>query len=76
MKTIIGIKISERNNDAIKLQEILTKYGCQIETRIGLHDHSEDICSNNGIVLLDTVDDCTELVKELEKNWTTKTISL
>lgn len=69
MPTIIGIKLSERNAESIKLQEILTKYGCNISTRIGLHHSTGEACSNAGMILLDTVDDPSELVTELKKYW-------
>lgn len=69
MPTIIGIKLSERNTESITLQEILTKYGCNISTRIGLHHSTREACSNTGMILLDTVDDPSELVTELKKYW-------
>ena len=69
LPTIIGIKLSERNKESIKLQEILTKYGCNISTRIGLHHSTGDACSNSGMILLDTVDDPAELVSELKMHW-------
>lgn len=69
MPTIIGIKLSERNKDSIKLQEILTKYGCNISTRIGLHHSTGEACSNSGMILLDTVDDPSDLTTELKKYW-------
>ena len=52
MSTIIGIKISNRIEEATKLQEILTNYGCVIKTRIGLHYMVEYKCLNYGIVLM------------------------
>ena len=45
MTTIIGIKISNRLESAISVQEILTKYGCAIKTRIGLHEEINGQCS-------------------------------
>ena len=56
MSTIIGIKVSNRVEDATKLQEILTNYGCVIKTRIGLHDMGEYKCLNYGIVLIQIID--------------------
>ena len=38
MTAIIGIKVENRREEASKLQDILTEYGCVIKTRIGLHD--------------------------------------
>lgn len=50
--TIMGISIEPRNINAPRVQEILTKYGCIIKVRLGLHDISEDSCSKRGLVLL------------------------
>lgn len=69
MSAIIGIQISNRIEDATKLQEILTNYGCLIKTRIGLHDMGEYKCLNYGIVLIQVVDKINEIYDELSKHW-------
>ncbi len=69
MTAIIGISIDNRTNDSIKLQEILTKYGCLIKTRIGLHEMGEYKCLNYGIVLIEVVDKINEIYDELSKFW-------
>lgn len=69
MSAIIGISIDNRTNDSIKLQEILTKYGCLIKTRIGLHDMGEYKCLNYGIVLIEVIDKINEIYDELSKYW-------
>ena len=50
--TIMAISINPRNISAPKVQEVLTKHGCIIETRLGLHNHTLNECSNRGIILL------------------------
>jgi hypothetical protein len=35
------------------VQKIFSKYGCNIKTRLGLHEVSEDVCSPSGLVLLE-----------------------
>ena len=69
MSTIIGIKVSNRVEDATKLQEILTNYGCVIKTRIGLHDMGEYKCLNYGIVLIQIIDKVNEICEQLSKHW-------
>ena len=69
MTAIIGISINNRTNDSLKLQEILTKYGCLIKTRIGLHDMGEYKCLNYGIVLIEVIDKINEIYDELSKHW-------
>lgn len=57
MTTIIGIKINNRVENAVQVQEILTKYGCIIKTRIGLHEEIHGQCSARGLILLEIIDD-------------------
>ena len=55
MTTIFGIRLSDRINNSKAFQDILTKYGCIIKTRLGLHDMSCGVCSPYGIIILETV---------------------
>lgn len=57
MTTIIGIKISNRLQSSIAVQEVLTKFGCIIKTRIGLHEEINGECSPKGLILLEIIDD-------------------
>lgn len=57
MTTIIGIKISNRLESAVSVQEILSKYGCIIRTRIGLHEEINGQCSPRGLILLEIIND-------------------
>lgn len=50
---ILGIRISNRSQVNLSVQNILTKYGCTIKTRLGLHEVVEDNCSPEGIILLE-----------------------
>lgn len=69
MTAIIGVKIDDRTEEAIKFQEIITCYGCTIRTRIGLHNVGEYNCISNGIILLEVLDKCNEIYDVLAKNW-------
>jgi hypothetical protein len=66
-KTILGFVLHDRVNKASMVQELLTKYGCEINTRLGLHVASEDTCSKEGLILLEFVDNADKAVKEFEK---------
>ncbi len=46
MFSIMAIKISPRNEIAPNVQEILTRNGCIIKTRLGLHEATNDSCSS------------------------------
>ncbi len=69
MTAIIGISVNNRAAESQQLQEILTKYGCYIKTRIGLHDMGEYKCLNYGIVLIEVIDRINEIYDELAKYW-------
>ncbi|MDF9825251.1 hypothetical protein M2475_001735 [Breznakia sp. PF5-3] len=49
---IIGLRLSYRQHNALQLQETLTKYGCNIKMRLGLHETDEKYCSNDGVIIL------------------------
>ena len=65
-KIIMGIKLQERMKSATKVQELLSKYGCDISTRIGLHVASPESCSPHGLIVLEFIDDADDTVKEFE----------
>lgn len=67
-KTILGFVLHERVKTASKVQELLTEYGCDINTRLGLHVASNDACSPQGLILLEFVDDADDKVKQFEKD--------
>ena len=57
---VIGLHIFDRIREAGKTQEILTKYGNNIRTRYGFHELSDDVCSREGIIILEMVGDPKE----------------
>jgi hypothetical protein len=63
--TIMALTIDPRTSHAAEVQTVLTKHGCIIKTRIGLHEVQEDSCSERGLILLHVVSDSDE-VQELE----------
>ncbi len=50
---ILGVRITDRVKDAVVIQDLLTKYGCSIRTRLGLHEVVEEHCSTNGLIILE-----------------------
>ena len=64
--TIMAILQENRVETAVKVQDVLTKYGCNIRVRLGLHDAHVDSCSNSGIILLQLCGEQT-LISEMEK---------
>ncbi len=66
---IMGIKIGNRDDDALSVQKLLTEYGCVIKTRIGLHEAADSCksCSSRGLILLEFVEKSADKVSELEQ---------
>jgi hypothetical protein len=60
-KIILGIKIENRKELVGQVQHILTKYGCSVKTRIGLHDTENETDKSAGIVLLELIGDVKEI---------------
>jgi len=51
--TIVAIKVDSREDNAVRVQNLLTKYGCNIKVRLGLHDIPTEACSSTGLILLE-----------------------
>ncbi len=67
MVTILGIKVNDRMEHATDLQSILTKFGCSIKTRLGMHNAGTESCAPFGVILLEIVDkdEALKIEKEL-----------
>jgi Tat protein secretion system quality control protein TatD with DNase activity len=66
-KIIMGIQMGQRNETAQEVQALLTKYGCSIKTRLGLHPASPNFCSQKGLVLIEFLYDAEEAADKLEE---------
>ena len=69
-KVILGLSITERKKIVFEVQEVLSEYGCNIKTRLGLHEASENLCSEHGLIILELTGDdkkCLELEKKIKK---------
>ncbi len=65
-RIIMGIQIGDREADAVKVQELLTKHGCIIKTRLGLHE-AGNLCSSKGLVILEFISGKDDEVETLKK---------
>lgn len=64
--TVLGVKLGQRMQTASQFQEILSKYGCNIKTRIGLHNVSNNVCSPDGVIIIEAIGE-EDVVEALEK---------
>lgn len=72
--TIIGVNLENRIETAIEFQRIITEFGCEIRTRIGLHYSPQNTCCNRGIVLLEVDGNAELLIEEISKYWCIQTM--
>jgi hypothetical protein len=64
---IVGVHITDRLENAVKVQQILTEYGGNIKTRLGLHEVT-GTPNLNGLLLLEMVGDesrCLSILNRL-----------
>lgn len=65
---IFGVHVTNRVRLVPNIQQLLTDYGCNIKTRIGLHHVDDKVCSPRGLILLEMYGDlatCRELATKL-----------
>jgi hypothetical protein len=60
---VLGVYISDRVQKISLIQPILTKFGCSIKTRLGLHETDGENYSKNGLILLELSGDRDEFFK-------------
>jgi len=68
-KTLLLILIGKRKETAVKVQQVLTAWGCIIKTRLGIHDGVLDNCSDAGLLILElygTEEQKKELARKVE----------
>ena len=67
MTVILGVKLPNRLTTSPVFQDVISKYGCLIKSRIGLHSNCSSVCASHGIILLEIVEgsEIVELKKAL-----------
>jgi hypothetical protein len=75
-RIILGVQVTNRVENIPGVQEILTEYGCNIKTRLGLHDVTESHCSSAGLLILETYGNEAEIVKMEAKLKKTKGLTV
>jgi hypothetical protein len=56
-RCVLGLLVTNRVENAPEVQKVLTEYGCNIKTRIGLHEVTENACAPAGLILLELFGD-------------------
>jgi hypothetical protein len=63
----MGVHISNRVDEIPAVQKILTDHGCNIKTRLGLHDAGNPACSSKGLLILELVGDDSAILEMQSK---------
>jgi hypothetical protein len=58
---ILGILIKDRKRNVSLIQDILSKYGCSIRTRLGINVSHEYKIKDCGLILLELTGDIKEM---------------
>lgn len=53
MTVILGVKTKNRLETSDEIQKVLTKFGCNIKTRLGIHNILGNICPKDALILLE-----------------------
>jgi len=54
-KDLLVVLIGSRVRKALPVQEILTRYGCIVKTRLGIHDAGKNGCADTGLIILELI---------------------
>lgn len=65
---LVLVKLKTREEEAVKVQEVLTRHGCDISVRLGLHEQAGAACSPSGVIVLQvtTAQAVKSLVRDLK----------
>ena len=60
---ILGVRVADRQAATDSVQTVLTRFGCTIRTRLGLHDGGGVRGATGGLILLELTGDQNEFHK-------------
>lgn len=62
-RIILGVQVTNRLENIMDVQKILTEFGCNIKTRLGLHEVTESHCSTVGLLILETYGNVADILR-------------
>ncbi len=60
---VLGVLVKLRSEAAIEVQDVLTKYGCSVRTRLGLNIPEDSGAEEQGLIILDLYGDPDESLR-------------
>jgi hypothetical protein len=67
IRNIVAIMVHHRGETAVKVQQVLTGWGCMITTRLGLHEGVLDECTQTGLIIVEMVGDSEKIDEFVRK---------
>jgi hypothetical protein len=64
-RIVLGVQVTNRVKNALEVQGILTEFGCNIKTRLGLHELTDATCSTIGLLIIEAYGDAAK-IREME----------
>jgi len=64
---LLLILLTNRIKEAFEVQKVLTEFGCFIKARLGLHEATDNICSDKGLMVLQLIGKERDHLKLKEK---------
>jgi hypothetical protein len=64
-RIVLGVQVTNRVKNALEVQGILTEFGCNIKTRLGLHELTDATCSTIGLLIIETYGEVAK-IREME----------
>lgn len=52
---ILGVNVTNFAKNSGEVQHVFCEYGCNIRTRLGLHEASDNVCAPNGLILVEFI---------------------
>jgi len=52
---ILGVNVPSFSKNSGDIQKVFTEFGCNIRTRIGLHNVTDGVCTPNGLIILEVI---------------------
>ena len=50
---ILGVSVTNRVENALDVQKVLSDCACYIKTRLGLHEVNDNLCAPGGLIILE-----------------------
>ncbi len=66
-RNVVVVLLDKRRESAVTVQELFTKYGCFIRSRLGLHEVN-DQCVDDGFIILELSNKDEAVKLQLELN--------